>query len=161
MLSDLPIGLLPAAFAAAIAARREERGTPLRRGADAIAAMTFAAGAGAAATGVWDWLTIPRTHPAWWPATLHGALNIANVAALGAAAALPRRRVGLYAAVGGGILVSGWLGGDLVFAHGWRVRPAEEYEQLVERIEPAEDEALAEARDVVAQFEREKTFLPA
>ena len=162
MLSDLPIGLLPAALASAIAARGEQQGSPLRRGANAVAAMTFAAGASAAAVGVWDWLTIPRSHPAWWPATLHGTINIAIVVALGAGAARPRRRIALYAAVTGGVLVSGWLGGELVFSHGWRVKPAEEYEQLVERLHGNQDDAaVAEARDVVATFEREKTFLPA
>ena len=161
MLSDLPIGLLPAALAAAIAARDEQRGSPLRRGANTVAAMTFAAGASAAAVGVWDWVTIPRSHPAWWPATLHGAINIANVVVLAAAAARPRRRIALYAAVTGGIVVSGWLGGELVFAHGWRVKPAEEFEQLVERLDTKQDDAaLAQARGVVAEFEREKTFLP-
>ena len=162
MLSDLPIGLLPAAFASAIAAREEQKGSPIRRGANTLAAMTFAAGAGAAAVGVWDWLTIPRSHPAWWPATFHGAINIGIVAALAAAAARPQRRIALYAGVTGGVLVSGWLGGELVFAHGWRVKPAEEYEQLVERLDTKQDDAaLAEARGIVAAFEREKTFLPA
>ena len=162
MLSDVPIGLLPAALASAIAARGEQQGSPMRRGANTIAAMTFAAAASAAAVGVWDWVTIPRSHPAWWPATLHGAINIANVVALGAAAARPRRRIALYAAVTGGVLVSGWLGGELVFSHGWRVTPAEEYEQLLERLDTKQDDAAAaEARGVVAEFEREKTFLPA
>lgn len=161
MLSDVPIGLLPAALASAVASRRATAGSPIRRGADAIAAMTFAAGASAAAVGVWDWLTIPRSHPAWWPATFHGALNIANVTALGAAVVMPQRRLELYGTVAAGFLVAGWLGGDLVFKHGWRVRPAEEYEQLLDRIEPQDTDAVAEARDVVAKFEREKTFLPA
>ena len=134
----------------------------MRRGADAVAAMAFAAGASAAAVGVWDWLTIPRSHQAWWPATVHGTINIAIVSALGAAVVRPQRRLALYAAVTGGVLVSGWLGGELVFAHGWRVKPAEEYEQLVARLDQRRDgEVLAAARDVVATFEREKTFLPA
>lgn len=161
MLSDLPIGLLPAAIASSTLARGRRRRSPVRRASDVVATMTFAAGLGAAGAGVWDWLAMPRDHPAWWPATIHGAINLANVAALGAAAALPERRLPLYAAVAAGSLVSGWLGGELVFTHGWRVRPAEEYEQLVERLTPEGTAALAEAREVVARYEREQTFLPA
>ena len=162
MLSDFPIGLLPAAIASAVASRGAPKGSAMRRGANALAGMAFAAGAGAATVGVWDWLEIPRSHPAWWPATFHGAINIANVALLGAAAVRPERRLTLYGAVTAGVLVSGWLGGELVFAHGWRVKPAEVYEQLVERLDPERDgPALAEARAVVDKYEREETFLPA
>ena len=160
MLSDLPIGLLPAAIASATLAAGRRKRSPLRRGADVLATMTLAAGASAAAAGVWDWLGIPRSHPAWWPATIHGAINLTNVAALGAAVAMPARRLPIYGAVAAGMLVSGWLGGELVFTHGWRVRPAEEYEQLVERLEPDDQAAVADARSVVEQYEREETFLP-
>lgn len=161
MLSDLPIGLLPAAIASAALARGKRKRSPVRRGSDVLASMTFAAGLSAGAVGVWDWLDMPRDHPAWWPATIHGAINLANVAALGAAAALPERRLPLYGAVAAGVVISGWLGGELVFAHGWRVRPAEEYEQLVDRLQPEDEATLAEAREVVAKYEREQTFLPA
>jgi hypothetical protein len=71
---------------------------------------------------------------------------------------MPERRLPLYGAVAAGFLVAGWLGGDLVFVHGWRVTPAEEYEQLVARLEPDDHGALAEARGVVAKYEREQTF---
>ena len=161
MLSDVPIGLLPAALASAALAAGRRRRSPVRRGADVLAAMTFATGAGAATAGVWDWLEIPRSHPAWWPATFHGAINLANVGLLGAAAAMPERRLPLYGAVAAGFLVAGWLGGELVFVHGWRVRPAEEYEQLVARLTPEQQGELDEAREVVAKYERKETFLPA
>lgn len=161
MLSDLPIGLLPAAIGSATLALGRRKRSPTRRTADLLAAMTFAAGLSAAGAGVWDWLGVPRSHPAWWPATLHGGINVANVAMLGAAVALPRRRLPLYAAAAGGFIVAGWLGGELVFVHGWRVKPAEEYEQLVERLEPDDEATLAAARDAVAKYEREQTFLPA
>jgi hypothetical protein len=39
-----------------------------------------------------------------------------------------KRRFGLLAAATGGLLVAAWIGGDLVFRFGWRVRPAEEAE---------------------------------
>ena len=162
MLSDFPIGLLPAAFVAAAAARGEPRGSALRRSANALAGMAFAAGAGAATAGVWDWFAIPRSHPAWWPATVHGVLNLTTVAALGTAAARPERRLPIYGAVAAAYVVSGWLGGELVFAHGWRVKPAEVFEQLVDRLDAERDgPALSAARDVVDKYEREETFLPA
>ena len=154
--------MLPAAIAAAVAARGEPKGSALRRGSNAVAGMAFVAGAGAATAGVWDWLEIPREHPAWWPATIHGAINLTTVAALGAAAARPERRLPLYGPDATAFLVSGWLGGELVFAHGWRVKPAEVFEQLVERLDPERDgPALAEAREIVDKYEREQTFLPA
>jgi hypothetical protein len=79
-------------------------------------------------------------------------------------AALPagRRRLPLLAAATTTILVGAWIGGDLVFRHGWRVQPAEEIE-IVEALlqdDPAATAAFADARREVAEFEREKTFLP-
>ena len=160
MLSDLPIGLLPAAVAATIAAgKRTRRNRHATRVADLVTLMTFASAAGAATVGIWDWLTIPRSHPAWMPATIHGGLNVVGVAALGAATFRPRQRLPILAAVGGGTLVAAWLGGELVFAHGWRVKPAEEYEIVAERVMDTDGAVLGEARSEVAKFEREKTFL--
>lgn len=160
MLSDLPIGLLPAAAAATLAAgKRSRRNRGAHRIADLLTTMTFASAAAAAGAGIWDWLTIPRSHPAWLPATIHGGINAGGVLALGAAVARPRRRLALLAAVGGGTLVSAWLGGDLVYVHGWRVKPAEEYEIVAEHAGAADGAVIGEARDEVARFEHEKTFL--
>jgi uncharacterized membrane protein len=161
MLSDLPIGLLPAAAAATLAAgKRSRRNRGAHRVADVLTTMTFASAATAAGAGIWDWLTMPRSHPAWLPATIHGALNATGVVALGAAMVIPRHRLALLGAVGGGTLVAAWLGGDLVFAHGWRVKPAEEYEIVAERVTSGADGAvIGEARDEVEKFEHEKTFL--
>jgi uncharacterized membrane protein len=159
MLSDLPIGLLPAAAAATIAERMRPRRKRDARMSDLLATMTFAAGAGAAAAGVWDWLTIPRSHPAWLPATLHGAVNLTGVAALGAAVARRDLRLALFGTVAGGTLVGAWLGGALVFEHGWRVKPAEEYEMVAERVSGEDGAVIDDARRQIESFEREKTFL--
>lgn len=160
MLSDLPIGLLPAAAAAAIAEQMRPRRRRDKRVSDLLSTMTFAAASGAALVGVWDWLTIPRSHPAWLPATIHGAINVTGVAALGAAVIRRDIRLGVYGAVAGATLLAGWLGGALVFEHGWRVKPAEEYEIVADRVRSSEDGAvIGEARDEVAAFERERTFL--
>lgn len=160
MLSDLPIGLLPAAAAATLAAgKRTRRNRTSHRVADVLTTMTLASAAAAAGAGIWDWLTIPRSHAAWLPATVHGGLNLTAVAALGAATAFPRRRLALLGAVGCGTLVAAWLGGDLVYVHGWRVKPAEEYEIVAERVAEADGAVIGDARDEVAKFEHDKTFL--
>ncbi|MFN2581816.1 MAG: DUF2231 domain-containing protein [Candidatus Dormibacteria bacterium] len=160
MLTDLPIGLLPGAIAATVAARGKRRRSPQSRLSDALTLMTFASGAGAAAFGIWDWLTIPRDHAAWTPATLHGLVNATGLAVLGAAVLSPRRRLLALATVGGVTLVGAWLGGELVFSHGWRVKPAEEYEIVAERVRAGADgTALGEAEREVESFERQKTFL--
>lgn len=159
MLSDLPIGLLPAAAAAAVAERMRPKRRRDQRVSDLLSTMTFAAGAAAGAAGVWDWLTMPRSHPAWFPATLHGAINVTGVAALGVAVLRRDLRLPLYGAVASATLVAAWLGGELVFEHGWRVKPAEEYEIVAGRVSEHDGTVVGEARSEVEEFERSKTFL--
>lgn len=160
MLSDLPIGLLPAALTATVAARGGRRRSAAARTSGVLTAMTAAAGATAAAFGIWDWLTIPRSHEAWWPATIHGSINVIGVGTLGAAVAFPRRRLELLCGVGAAAVVGAWFGGEIVFAHGWRVKPAEEFEIVAQRVrQGADGTALGEAEREVAAFERERTFL--
>ena len=159
ILSDGPVVLIPLAFAAELW-DRTRHGDAAQFG-DAACAM---AGAGAAAAGIvgWiDWLTIPAEHPVRKPATLHGIINSAGVLAVAVAARKPRLRLPLLAAATAGTLVAGWIGGDLVFRWGWRVRPAEEAE-LVEKSlgDGAGPKTFADARREVADFERRKTFLP-
>lgn len=127
MLSDLPIAFLPLALLASIAERvRPDRQT--RWAADLTAALAASMTAAALGLGWWDWLTVPAAHPAKRPATIHGLLNSANLALVTAAAGLPRRRAALLALANLGLLVAAWIGGDLVYRLGWRVRPAEELE---------------------------------
>jgi hypothetical protein len=158
-LSDGPIVLIPVAVAAELWDRRHPA-TGLRPG-DLAAAMAAATAVAAATVGWVDWLTIPRGHPAWRPATVHGIVNTAAVMAVAAALPARSRRLGLLAGATTAIFVGAWIGGDLVFRHGWRVRPAEEAEIVEERLrDPAAVAAFATARRDVAEFEREKTFLP-
>jgi len=160
ILSDGPVILVPLAFAAELADRaRKARG--LRLG-DIVTAGAAATGSSAAIVGWIDWLTIPPEHPARRPATIHGLINTAAVLAV--VVALPSRpwRLRLLAAATTTILAGAWIGGDLVFRHGWRVRPAEEAEIVEARFnDTAGMEAFASARRDVADFERRKTFLPA
>jgi hypothetical protein len=61
--------------------------------------------------------------------------------------------------VAAGSLAGAWLGGELVFAHGWRVKPAEEYEIVARRVRDNGDGAtIAEAQHQVETHEKEKTF---
>ena len=116
----------------------------------------------AAATVGWiDWLTIPADHPARRPATIHGIVNTAAVVAVAAALPAGRHRLRLLGTASAAIFVGAWIGGDLVFRHGWRVRPAEEAELVEQRLhDPGAAAAFAMARRDVADFERQKTFLP-
>jgi uncharacterized membrane protein len=123
------------------------------------ATYTLAAGVGggalAGAFGWWDFLNIPADHPARKPALLHGLLNT-GLLTLGGLNLLTRRgqsRWGRTAAVPfalstvgiGALLVSAWIGGDLVYRLGWRVRPAEQLEILEPEIKKAGQEGLAQA----------------
>lgn len=159
MLSDGPVVLIPLAIAAELW-DRSGHSARIRLG-DVVTAGAAASAAAAGVAGWIDWLTIPPDHPARKPATIHGVINTAAVLAV--VAALPARpqRLPLLAAATTAILVGAWIGGDLVFRHGWRVRPAEEAEIVEQRLrDPAGVAAFEEARREVADFERRKTFLP-
>jgi len=109
-----------------------------------------------------DWLTIPGEHPARTPATIHGVINTAGIVALIGAWTVPKRRLGLLGAATAGLLVAAWIGGDLAFRFGWRVRPAEEAEIAESALVAAgQAQPFEQARREVADFERRKTFLPA
>jgi uncharacterized membrane protein len=159
ILSDGPVVLIPAAFVAELWDRRHPAGSP-RLGVVAAAAAAVAAVA-AGTVGWVDWLTIPAGHPARRPATIHGIVNSAAVLAVAAAVLGRRHRLRLLGAATIAIGVGAWIGGDLVFRHGWRVRPAEEAEIAEELLRGSKaGDAFATARREVAEFEREKTFLP-
>jgi len=159
MLSDLPAALIPAAFLAELS----RRVLADRNGRYLSDAATGAALAGAAAAGLagWiDWLTMPTEHPAQKSATLHGLINTAGLLALIGAATLPRRRLPFLGFATVAVMVGGWIGGDLVFHHGWRVRPAEEAEIVEKELtETGIDGYFERARKAVSDFERRKTFL--
>jgi uncharacterized membrane protein len=159
ILSDGPAVLIPIALAVELWDLVRRNGTS--RLSDAACATAAAAAASAGVVGWIDWLTIPGDHPARKPATLHGLINSAGIVAVGAAAGSRRLRLPLLAAATSGTLVAAWLGGDLVFRYGWRVRPAEEAELVEKNLDdPAGRKAFADARREVDAFERRRTFLP-
>ncbi len=161
ILSDGPVVLIPLAIAAETWDRKGA-GTGIRLG-DVVTAGAAATTLAAGLVGWIDWLTVPSDHPVRRPATIHGIINTTALVTLAAAVPTRRRRLKLLAAAQLAVLVGAWIGGDLVFRHGWRVRPAEEAEIVEARLrdDPTVAGAFAEARRDVADFERAKTFLPA
>lgn len=159
ILSDVPAALVPAALVAEVS----QAMMPSRETRYLSDVTTGAAIVGAAAAGImgWvDWFTMPTEHPAHRSATLHGLVNSGGLLALTAAVTKRRHRLPLLgiatAAVGSG----GWIGGDLVFRHGWRVRPAEEGEIVESELAEAGLRSYFDrAREQVSAFERDKTFL--
>lgn len=152
MLSDLPAALIPTALLAAAAERVRPR-SETRFAATAISALALGSAMTAGLVGWWDWLTMPGDHPAHGPATTHGLLNTAGLGVGAVALLVPRRRLELLVVLNALLLVAAWIGGDLVYRLGWRVRPAEELE-LVDAGKPR-----AEARALVDKHEREDLLL--
>ena len=129
ILSDLPAALIPTALLAA-AAERARPGAETRSAARSATWLALGAAGAAGVVGWWDWLTIPRDHPVRRPATTHGLLNSAGLVGTGVAAFAPRRRLEILIGVNAALVVAAWIGGDLVYRLGWRVRPAEELELI-------------------------------
>jgi uncharacterized membrane protein len=152
MLSDLPAALIPTALLAA-AAERARPSAETRFAARSVTMLALMSATAAGLVGWWDWLTIPHEHAAHGPATTHGLLNTAGLVATGVAAIARRRRLEILIGVNAVLIVAAWIGGDLVYRLGWRVRPAEELEQL------DGGKTRAEARAAVDQHEREDTLL--
>jgi uncharacterized membrane protein len=156
-LSDGPAALAPVAFIAQLwSVLRRSDGS--RSSARAITRFAWAASLAAGVAGWWDWSKMPRDHPAWRDATVHGVSSSTLVGVLTVAAFSNRRRtkaLGLAAALVG---VGGWLGGRLVFHHGWRVRPVEEFEIVRRELGPME--LIERARAEVDDFERRETYVP-
>jgi hypothetical protein len=107
MLSDGPVILIPLAVAAEVLERAGLAGD--RRAADLLTGSAAAASLAAATVGWIDWLTIPASHPARRPATIHGLIN--SAAAIAVAAALParRQRLGLLSAAVATVVVGAWI----------------------------------------------------
>jgi uncharacterized membrane protein len=152
MLSDFPAALIPTALLAAAAERIRPTGET-RFAARSASALAVTAALMAGAVGWWDWLFVPNEHPARRPATIHGLLNTAGLGVGALALFRPRRRLELLIGLNAVLLVAAWIGGDLVYRLGWRVRPAEELEQIEQGKSPAE------ARAVIDKHEREDLLL--
>lgn len=152
MASDLPAALIPTALLAAVVARAQPNART-RYASTASTGLALGSAIVAGLIGWWDWLTIPGDHPAKSPATTHGLINTAGLGIGAAALLVPRRRLELLVGLNAALLVAAWIGGDLVYRIGWRVRPAEELEQ-VDQGKPRD-----EARAAVDKHEREDVLL--
>jgi hypothetical protein len=151
MASDFPIGILPLALAASVAARLR-RSREVTFAADAAAVAAALSFLPAALLGWWEWLTIPAEHEARRPATTHGLFNT-GATALAAFALWRPRRAELQLSALSSLLVGAWIGGELVYRIGWRVRKAELLEQL------EDDRSPDEAERIIEEHERANTFL--
>ena len=101
---------------------------------------------------------------AWWAVlfalwVLFAGEWTALVAVWGAAW-LPSRRLMLLGLGTVGVVAGSWIGGELVFRHGWRVRAAEEAELVESRLQAeGRPDYFDQARAEVSDFERSKTIL--
>lgn len=171
ILSDLPVGTTTAAVAfdlMGMATSRREWYFAAR----AALGMAVLSGGSAALVGLWDYQAVPREHPARRTGAVHGYVNAGALSLL--ALSFIARRQGKRAKAGPGALahatalaallalgVSGWLGGELVFRLGWRVKPAEYAEQLEADLRQQGEEArIAKAHDIVQSYEEEHALLP-
>lgn len=179
ILSDLPIGTTTAAVAfdlMGMVTRRRE----WYFAANAALGAAVLSGSAAALVGFWDYQAVPPEHPARRTGAAHGYVNAAALTLLALSfgsrwrgSGGPRRRGKRAEAAPGTFAhatalaalltlgVSGWLGGELVFRLGWRVKPAEYAEQLEEDLrQHGEETRIAKAHDTVQSYEQEHALLP-
>ena len=129
----IPVGLFPASYVLDILA--------LTTNNDALAEAAYYnmlmgyAGAGAAlTTGYLDYRQMAKNDPAHSTATTHGLMNasLASIYALNLWVRRKNKRSGLglvLSTIGTlGLLVSGYLGGEIAYGRGWRVRPVQRFE---------------------------------
>jgi uncharacterized membrane protein len=177
MLTDLPVGTTVAgvAFDTVADVTHSER---WRFAATASFGAAFLSGALAALVGFWDYQAVPPDHPARRTGALHGYLNAGVLVLLGLTTVTrvratpaptdttadkpPSRPFRLLPLLALTVLsVSGWLGGDLVFKLGWRVRPAEYDEQLEADLSRSGDrERIDKAHATAHEYERAHALVP-
>lgn len=176
-LSDFPIGLTGAVVACDLLSAVTHRHV-WRVAARSLLRMALVSGSLAALVGWWDYRAVPPEHPARRVGAWHGWLNAATLGLLllsyGIRGQGPVRRLGgldarrlektaPWLARGAflGLVVSGWLGGELVFRLGWRVVRAEHAEQLEAELRArGEGQRITEAHRVVQDYEQTHALLP-
>ena len=145
-----PAGLLPFSFALDLFHARTRRRSYAEASYYALVGGTIGALA-AGTAGALDYLAIPREHPVKKTATLHALLNLGLVALTGLnLLARSRRRfhrptpalVALSGACTAGLMFSAWLGGEMVYELGMRVRGVDPTAGQPE-LAPPGDEAVA------------------
>lgn len=170
MATDIPAASFVLSYCFDVLSMTTSQKDAFRDAATANCAATFVGGAAAVGLGWWDFLGIPKDHPAYTPALIHGATNT-SVAALTGANLLARlrqpRRGGtsalpfaLSTVAIAALLFGAWLGGNLVFEHGWRVRKAEKLELMEPELEKdGHGEYAKKAEEQVEQFEKHAALI--
>lgn len=165
MLSDVPIGALVTSVVMD-AIWLAQPSLVWLRGSEIALLVTACGAVLAALAGLWDWFGIPSEHQAKSMAAYHGWTNVAWVGLI-IASLIVHWRVGTAAGpilTFAGLLVAGvagWLGGDLVFRIGWRVKPAEHAEMLEEQLrKDGQGDRIERVHEEVRAYERDHTLLP-
>jgi uncharacterized membrane protein len=134
LLTDLPAALLPTGFLFSLLGRLTRQ--PLLEGAGYANTVAGLAGAApTAVTGLADYLQMEVKDPAQTTGFTHGLLNVlalglglASLSGRGLKRRGPTRCLWLSGLSTGVLLLSAYLGGDLVYHRGWRVKPIEREE---------------------------------
>ena len=146
-----PAGLLPFSFVLDLLHARTGQRSYAQASYYAMVGGTIGALA-AGAAGAMDYLAIPKEHPVKKTATLHALMNVGLVTLTGLnLLARSRRRfhrptpalVALSGACTAGLAFSAWLGGEMVYELGMRVRGVDPTAGQPE-IAPPGDEAVAQ-----------------
>jgi uncharacterized membrane protein len=142
LLTDLPVALVPTGFGLSLLGWL--RDDPRLEAAGYLNAVTgLAASVPTALTGLADYVQMEARDPAQRTGATHALLNTTAIV-LGALSlggrslARPRSRRGLWLGglAAGLFLGSAYLGGDLVYHRGWRVKPIEREEIQTHRVPP-------------------------
>ena len=143
ILTDLPAALIPTGFLFSCLGRWR-REPALESAGFAATTVGVAAAVPTALAGLTDYLQMEVSDPAQKTGFTHGLLNLLALA-LGVASlkggGLHRRAstrsLWLGGAASGVLLLSAYLGGDLVYHRGWRVKPIEREEMELHHVPPA------------------------
>lgn len=137
--------------------------------AHAATGLALFGGIVAALVGLWDYQSVPRDHPVRGVGATHGIANTGGLVLLvasfllrftGGGAPFVIAQIASLLALGV-FGFTGYLGGDMVYKLGWRVRPAEYDEQLEADLQQSGEKArIAKAHQTIDAYEREHTFLP-
>jgi uncharacterized membrane protein len=142
MLTDVPVALVPTGFGLSLLGYL--RDDPRLEAAGYLNTLTgLAASVPAALTGLADYVQMEALDPAQKTGATHALLNTTAIV-LGALSlngrtlGRPRSRRGLWLSglATGLFLGSAYLGGDLVYHRGWRVKPIEREEIETHRVPP-------------------------
>lgn len=129
----LPVGLFPASYVLDILAMTTDSDS-MAEAAYYNMLIGYAGAAAALTSGYLDYRQMAKNDPAKKMAFTHGVMNaaLAGIYSLNLLVRLKNKRSGLgflLSTLGtAGLMVSGYLGGEIAYGRGWRVRPVERFE---------------------------------